>query len=252
MQIYFAGVESPSHLQALKTCGVERVAVSINNLARHTSKYVEWASQDRLGGLDWVCYADSPTCPVDPALEVLAGAEVQPEWVAGPARWSEDTWIKDSDLGFLPIWDGHDASVLRTYAEDYEGVVLPDSVVDNGIAVRTAKAALPTMGTLGGLTGRSKGVDRFDLLVSSSWWAVQKHGETQVWTGNRLVRLNADDKHLKRRRYAEAIEALGCDVWSRPGRRSIGDSALRRPVLDALGTVPQRHAPAPYGRSSSY
>ena len=212
MQIFFAGVESPSHLQALKTCGVERVAVSINNLARHTSKYVDWASQARLGGLDWVCYADSPTCPVDPALELLAGAEVQPEWVSGPVRWAEDTWIKDSDLGFLPIWDGHDASVLRTYAEDYEGVVLPDSVVDNGIAVRTAKAALPTMGTLGGLTGRSKGVDRFDMLVSSAWWAVQKHGETQVWTGNRLVRLNADDKHLKRRRYADAIEALGCDV----------------------------------------
>ena len=121
MQIYFAGVESPSHLQALKTCGVERVAVSINNLARHTSKYVEWASQDRLGGLDWVCYADSPTCPVDPALEVLAGAEVQPEWVAGPARWSEDTWIKDSDLGFLPIWDGHDASVLRTLRRGLRG-----------------------------------------------------------------------------------------------------------------------------------
>ena len=131
-------------------------------------------------------------------------------------------------------------------------MVLPDSVVDNGIAVRTAKAALPTMGTLGGLTGRSKGVDRFDMLVSSSWWAVQKHGETQVWTGNRLVRLNADDKHLKRRRYAEAIEALGCDVGAVLADDPIGDSALRRPVLDALGTLPQRHASAPSHHSSSY
>ena len=212
MQIFFAGVESPSHLQALKTCGVERVAVSINNLARHTTKYVEWASQDRLGGLDWVCYADSPTCPVDPALEVLAGAEVQPEWVAGPAAGPRTPGSRTATWGSCRSGTATTPASCGRYAEDYEGVVLPDSVVDNGIAVRTAKAALPTMGTLGGLTGRSKGIDRFDMLVSSAWWAVQKHGETQVWTGNRLVRLNADDKHLKRRRYAEAIEALGCDV----------------------------------------
>ena len=57
---------------------------------------------------------------------------------------------------------------------------------------------------------------RFDIVVSSAWWAVQKHGETQVWVGNRLVRLNAEDKHLKRQRYADSIEALGCDVSRRP------------------------------------
>jgi hypothetical protein len=212
VQIFFAGVESPTHLNLLKACGVERVAVSINNLSRHTKAYADWANKHRLGGLDWICYADSPTCPVEPALQLLGGADVQCEWIAGPEKWATDTWLKDSDHGFLPIWDGHDASVLRTYAEDYEGVVLPDSVVDNSTAVRTARAALPSMGTLAGLTGRTKGVERFDVLISSAWWAVQKHGETQVWTGNRLVRLNSEDKHLKRQRYADAIAALGCDV----------------------------------------
>jgi hypothetical protein len=130
----------------------------------------------------------------------------------GPSNWAENSWLGDSDLGFLPFWDGHDPSVLRSYVEDYEGLVLPDSVVDNATAVRTARAGLPALGTLAGLTGRSKGVERFDIVVSSAWWAVQKHGETQVWSGNRLVRLNSDDKHLKRKRYADAIEALGCDV----------------------------------------
>ena len=69
------------------------------------------------------------------------------------------------------------------------------------------------MGTLGGLTGRSQG-DRAirHVWCRSAWWAVQKHGETQVWVGTRLVRLNAEDKHLKRQRYADSIEALGCDV----------------------------------------
>ena len=212
MQIFFAGAEAPTHLNLLKQCGVERVAVNVNNLARHTSKYGEWASSARLGGLDWIVYADTPSCPAEPVLELLAGQQVACEAIAGPVNWATDTWLKDSDLGFFPIWDGRDTSVARIYAEEYEGVVLPDSVVDNAAAVRTARAALPAMGTLGGLTGRSKGIERFDILVSSAWWAVQKHGETQVWVGNRLVRLNSEDKHLKRQRYADAIEALGCDV----------------------------------------
>ena len=101
---------------------------------------------------------------------------------------------------------------LREYAEDFSGVMLPDATVDNPSHVRAAKAALPTLGVLGALTGRTKGLERFDMLCSSAWWAVQKHGETQVWTGDRFVRLNADDKILKRQRYADAIAALGVDV----------------------------------------
>ena len=212
MQIFFAGAESPAHLHNLKSWGVERVALNVNNLTRFTKNYEGWATQERFGGLDWIAYADSPNCPAEPALELVSGAQVACEAVAGPVSWAEGSWLKDSDLGFLPIWDGHDASVLRTLVEDYEGVVLPDAVCDNAVAVRTARAALPTMGTLGGLTGRTKGIERFDILISSAWWAVQKHGETQIWTGNRMVRMNAEDKHMKRQRYAEAIEALGCNV----------------------------------------
>jgi hypothetical protein len=212
MQIYFAGIESPAHLNVLRSCGVERVAVSINNLARHTQKYDLWPSKDRLGGLDWIIYSDAPSCPVEPALELVQNADVAPEGVAGPVNWFTDTWLKDSDLLLLPTWDGRDHGVMRIYAEQYEAVMLPDAVVDNQIAVKTAKAALPVMGTLAGLTGRSKSVHQFDVLVSSAWWAVQKHGETQVWANNRFVRLNSDDKHAKRIRYADAIEALGCDV----------------------------------------
>lgn len=212
MRLYFAGIEAPSHLQILRQCGVERVAVNINNLSRHTKHFDTWASKERLDGMDWGCYTDSLASAPDHLLTVLSGAEVQPEWVAGPVAWAENTWLKDSDLGFLPIWDGYDIQGLRTLVEDYEGVLLTNAVVDNTTAVRTARAALPPLGTLGGFTGRTKGLDRFDLLISSAWWAVQKHGETQVWTGNRLIRLNADDKNAKRQRYVEAIEALGCDV----------------------------------------
>lgn len=212
MHIFFAGAESQAHLDTLQSCGVHRVAVSIANLARHTRDYAMWASKQPLGAVDWIVYADSPTVPVAPLLEVLAGSTSEPEAVAGPVDWATETWLNDSDILFLPIWDGHDASILRGYVELYDGTVLPDTVVDNPAAVRQAKAAMGHMSTLGALTGRTKGIDKFDLLVSSAWWAVQKHGETQVWTGNRLVRMNKDDKHLKRQRYADAIEAMGVDV----------------------------------------
>jgi hypothetical protein len=214
MQLFFAGGESNAHLDTLRSCGVTRVAVSIANLARHTRDYAVWAAKQPLAGFDWVVYADSPSTPVAPLLELLAGSPSEPDGVAGPVEWATETWLNDSDILFLPMWDGHDASVLRNMVELYDGTVLPDAVVDNPAAVRTAKACMGRMSTLGALTGRSKGIDKFDLLVSSAWYAVQKHGETQVWTGNRMVRMNSDDKHLKRQRYAAAIEALGVDVSS--------------------------------------
>ena len=212
MQLFFAGAESQAHVDLLKSCGVSRVAVSVSNLARHTKDYALWAAQNHLRGLDWLVYADSPTVPVGPLLELLSGSTSEPEAVSGPAEWATDTWLNDSDILFLPTWDGRDASGLRHLVEMYDGLMLPDAVVDNAMAVRQAKAAMGRMSTLGGLTGRSKGIDKFDTLVSSAWYAVQKHGETQVWAGNRMVRLNSDDKHLKRQRYAESIEALGIDV----------------------------------------
>lgn len=212
MQLFFAGAEVASHLAVLRQCGVQRVAVSVSNLMRTSHDLEHWATRERLGGLEWVLYADGPQVPVGPALEVLKGAEVQPEIVTGPISWYETTWLANSDLLFLPIWDATDPTVLRDYTENYDGVTLPDSVVDNPVAVRQARASIKRLGQLAALTGRSKGIERFDTLVSSAWWAVQKYGETQVWAANRLVRLNAEDKRNKRERYASAIEAMGIDM----------------------------------------
>ena len=215
MQIYFAGAEVSSHLSILKECGVERIAVNTNNLVRATNNsenLAKWATSKRLGNMEWVLYADSPQVPAGPALEVLQHAEVQPEIVTGPITWYEGTWMANTDLLFLPIWDALDPTLLRDYTENYDGVTLPDAVVDNPVAVRQARASINKLGQLAAITGRSKGIERFDTLVSSAWWNVQKYGETQVWAANRLIRLNADDKRIKRERYASSIEALGVDM----------------------------------------
>lgn len=212
MQIYFAGAEISSHLNVMRECGVERIAVSITNLARDGRiELKNWATHKRLDGLEWVLYADGPTVPAGPVLELLQGAEVQPEIVTGPIAWYENTWLSNTDLLFLPTWDATDPTVLRDYTENYDGVTLPDSVVDNPTAVRQARASINRLGQLAAITGRTKGLERFDTLVSSAWWAVQKYGETQVWAANRMVRMNADDRRLKREKYAAAIEELGCD-----------------------------------------
>ena len=213
MQLFFAGAEVSSHLSVLRECGVQRVAVSITNLVRTVGETIgTWATNERLGGLEWVLYADSNHIPVGPALEVLKDAEVPPEMVTGPIDWYEQTWLSNTDLLFLPIWDAADPTTLRDFTSNYDGVTLPDVVVNNPTAVRQARASINKLGQLAALTGRSKGIERFDTLVSSAWWAVQKYGETQIWAGNRLVRLNADEKLLKREKYAQVIEELGCDL----------------------------------------
>jgi hypothetical protein len=217
MKLYFAGAESPSHLERLRACGVERVAVNITTLTRRRSAkkpLTDWATKDRLGDLEWILFADSPVTPWHPALEVLDGAEVPPEMVIGPYSWAEETRIGDMDLWFLPTWDGVDQTVLRGHVEAFEGVFLPDVVVDNQRAVTAAWASVqqPPVGFLGAITGRSKGLNRFDGVVSAAWWSVEKYGETQVWATNRLVRLSAEDKLTKRQKYAQAIEALGVHV----------------------------------------
>jgi hypothetical protein len=213
VQVFFAGAEVASHLAVLRSCGVQRIAVSVANLARNSpGKLDQWPKRERLEGLEWVLYGDSQHSPVEPAMEILSGAEVAPEAVIGPVEWFDQTWLRDSDLLFLPTWDGSDPTKLREYTESFDGLALPDAVVDNPTAVRTAKAALSRLGMLGAITGRTKGLERFDMLLSGAWWNVQKYGETQVWASNRLIRLNADDKAAKRERYAPAMEELGCDV----------------------------------------
>ena len=212
MQIYFAGAEVPSHLSVLRDCGVERVAVNIANLARQSVKPRHLGHQEALGrpGVGALCR--QPECPCRPRLGTARRtAKCSPRSSPARSTGTRTTWLANSDLLFLPIWDATDPTILRDYTENYDGVTLPDAVVDNPTAVRQARASINRLGQLAAITGRTKGLERFDTLVSSAWWAVQKYGETQVWAANRLVRLNSDDKRLKRERYAPAIEALGCD-----------------------------------------
>jgi len=212
MLLYFAGAESPAHLNTLRSEGVTAVAVNVTALSRRIKDLGEWATEDRLGGMEWVLYADSPDTDWEAALTVLDGAirnGVPPEAIVGPPSWGSETWLGTSDLFFAPTWDGQDNATLRSLLEGYGAVFLPDVVIQNEQASRSAAAAVGHGQALGGITGRSKGLESYNVVISSAWWAVQKHGETQVWGRNKLHRYNSTDKLTKRQQHKDDIEALG-------------------------------------------
>ena len=214
MLLYFAGAESPSHLNTLRAEGVTHVAVNVTALSRRVKDLSEWATPERLAGLEWILYADSPDTSWESALTVLDGAirnEVPPEAIVGPPAWGEQTWLGDSDLFFAPTWDGADNAALRSLLDAFGAVFLPDTVIQNEQAARSTQAAVANGMVLGALTGRSKGLSSYSVVITSAWWAVQKHGETQVWDQNRLHRYNSTDKLTKRTQHRAAIEALGVD-----------------------------------------
>lgn len=252
MLLYFAGAESPSHLNTLTSEGVVRVAVNITALHRRVKDLSDWATEEKLGGLEWILYADSPDTPWDSALTVLNGAIAAgcpPEAIVGPASWGEDTWLGDSDLFFSPTWDGVDKAQLRHFGETYGSVFLPDTVIDNSAAFRSAAAAMAGHGqALGALTGRSKGLEQFDVVISSAWWAVQKHGETQVWDHGKLNRYNSKDKLTKRQQHRAGIEELGVDFDA-----VVADdaAAVARLAIRSWIMLERHMAPRPANRTPS-
>lgn len=214
MLLYFAGAESPSHFNTLRAEGIRHVAVNVTALSRRVKDLSEWATLERFEGMEWILYADSPDTDWESALTVLDCAirnGVPPEAIVGPSSWGEQTWLGDSDLFFAPTWDGLDNANLRELFDTYGAVFLPDTVIQNESAARAARAGVVHGKVLGALTGRSKGLANYSVVITSAWWAVQKHGETQVWDQNKMHRYNSSDKLTKRQQHRAAIESLGVD-----------------------------------------
>jgi hypothetical protein len=214
MHLYLAGGETPSHLKTLKEERVPRIAVNIGTLYKRGTSLVDWVSDDKLHNVDWLLYADNNFTDWEPVRTLLqACVDCPPDAIIGPLAWVEQAPILlESDFAYFPVWDGTDNAHLRHLVETYGGLFIPDMVVGNEDSLRSAQAATsgPT-NLLGAITGRSRGLEKFDAVISSAWWSVQKHGETQVWDG-RFHRYSATDKLRKRVQHKDAIEALGINM----------------------------------------
>lgn len=214
MLLYLAGAETPSHHKLLSEENVPRVAVNIGTLCKRQSNIADWAQSGKLDAVDWVLYADNNFADWEPVSILLqAMSNNPPDAIIGPVSWVQQApALLDEDVAYLPIWDGTDNANLRFLVETFGGVFIPDMVVGNEDSLRTAIAATSSNSAfLGAITGRSKGLERFNAVISSAWWSVQKHGETQVWDG-RFHRYSATDKLRKRVQHKAAIESLGIDM----------------------------------------
>jgi hypothetical protein len=197
--IYLAGGENPTHQQILSACGAIHIAVNVTSLLRR--KTLSW-ELDLPYSYEWVAYCDGPASLEDLHL-VADRASVEPKWVLGPESWSEwgDNW--------LPLWNGEgDLPKNRPH-----GFAVTDRVFKDASLRRRSLAARSAGNCLGTITGSTDPtIAKYDIVVSGAWWSVMKFGETQVWDGKKMNRLNAERKNEVRTRYASEIQSMGIDI----------------------------------------
>lgn len=197
--LYFAGAEVAAHRTLLTDCGVSRFGFNATNLHRLIKKPENWSVEGHLPDeAEWVLYADQGT--TWPMVEPYLSQD--PTMLIGPASWL----AKDvGEVPFVPFW--HPG--LDTEA-DLDMVALLDDAVKQQRTLRQVLARY-SQGTLVGITGASRGVERLDVIVSSAWLEVQRHGETQVWSANKLHRYPNTQKAEARQRHVADMERLGVD-----------------------------------------
>lgn len=193
--LYFGGGEDANHLGLLCECGVERIAVNVSSFFRRQRARAAWTWPV---GKKVLLYADNRTTDIE---DVLGWVEQHgtPEWLVGPENWVEHV-VADT---FLPLW-------VDRKPETGVGFVIPDHMFKDAPTRR--RVLMQREGIVGVITGSVKDLNRFDLVVTGSWWETYRNGETHVWDGRAMHRYNANHKIAARERHAEAIEALNIDL----------------------------------------
>lgn len=197
--IWIAGAENPAHHELFHDNEVTRVAVNVSSLHRNYGGK-DWRPDFPV--TEWVAWADAPAT-LDDLMSVVDAIGVHPTMVVGPEDWSShEVW--------MPLWNGVGEMPA---AIPGGGLFVTDSVFSDKVLNKRVLASRKRDMLLGVVTGKSRSIDRYDAVISSAWWSVLKHGETQVWDGEKFHRHNASSKSEVRTRYADAIAALGINEW---------------------------------------
>lgn len=197
--LWLAGAENPSHFNSFILNGVSQVALNVGSLVRNYSSAFKGFGKDAEDHFDWLAWSDSDSS-LDDLLDVINIMGFMPTYVVGPTEWS-------SHERYLPVWTGSDQ--LRPTDV---GVVITDGVFKDSNQFKQALSSRRRNSVLGVITGRPKDLDKFDLVISTSWYNVQSLGETHIWTGEELRRFPAPKKDECRTKYAAEIDALNIDV----------------------------------------
>jgi hypothetical protein len=196
--VWLAGAENPQQHQYFDAERSPRVAFNVSAWMRN------YRSRWSLGfsPVEWVAWTDTDTAPVEDLADAIDVMGSYPTYVIGPPGWSEARC-------YLPLWNG-EGDQPRQFIES--GLVITDAAFCDKSTARRVLASRRRNSVLGVITGKSLGVERFDLVISSAWWSVQKNGETQVWDGRKIRRYNAYSKDRVRTAHRSDIEALGVDA----------------------------------------
>ena len=228
--LWLAGAENPSHHALFRAERVDRVAVNLSNLRRHYWDSFTGLDLDPEVDVEWVAWADTGST-LDDLVEVIDRVGSLPTYVVGPEEWA-------SHLQYLPVWSGETEFPVQ---QMHDGLVITDRVFKIDNLFKRVLAGRKSTTTLGVITGRPHGLDRFDLVIATSWWNASAKGETQVWDGTSLKRYNARDKDEKRVEHAPHIKALGCDPQAvlKDDPTAVNELAVRSwlALADSLASV---------------
>jgi hypothetical protein len=198
--IWIAGAENPAHHELFHDNEVSKAAVNVSSLYRNYGGD-DWKPDFPV--TEWVAWADAPAT-LDQLMTVVEAIGVHPTMVVGPEDWSShDAW--------MPLWSG--TTDMPTTIPG-GGLFVTDAVFTDKALNKRVLAARKRDMVLGVVTGKSRGIERYDAVISSAWWSVLKHGETQVWDGDKFHRLNASSKQEARQRFSGAINDLGLNEWA--------------------------------------
>ena len=199
--VWLAGAENPAHHSLFKAAEADRVALNVGSWKRNYA--ADWSLRDDFMPEEWIAWSDSPATLED-LLEVTEIIGVPPTACVGPEEW-------DAHPEYMPIWNG-DGTLPPTSVGSI-GLVVTDAVFsDQKLNKRVLSAKKRDM-KLGVITGSKDGLNRYDFVITSAWWSAQKHGETQLWDGQKMHRVNATTKMKFRNEHLEDIRALGVNEF---------------------------------------
>jgi hypothetical protein len=198
--IWIAGGENPDHHELFGICGVDKVAINVGSWRRNYRS--NWSLKDGFVPGEWIAWSDT-VGTLDDLLELVDLIGCNPVAAVGPEEW-------ESHNNYMPLWDGNSGAPASFVGS---GFFVTDKVFsDKNLNSQVLGSRKRDM-TLGVVTGKSRGIDRYDHVISSAWWSVMKNGETQLWDGVHFHRVNAKSKTDFRRQHAESIKRLGINDW---------------------------------------
>jgi hypothetical protein len=201
--LYFAGAEDPSAYEILSIAGAERVAINVAQWGRNYRQ--QWPDLDRTDFPEWLAWSDS-VYVLDDLLALIDLIGKPPTYIVGD---EECDW--NVHPGFLPLWEGH-GTMPRTVVGG--GIAVVDRVFTDSFMSKQVLSSRKREQVLCAITGKSRHLEKWDIVVTAAWQSTIRYGETQIWDGSHLHRLEANRKSEIRSKFTDEIEGLGVDPWN--------------------------------------